>query len=62
MSSEKCLGRVQADLDTAYKWTQEWFQKLNIDKCLVMKYSLHINGKKLVKSDLIYPFYPLYHF
>jgi hypothetical protein len=59
MSSEKCLGKVQADFDNAYKWTQEWFQKLNIDKCLVMhyglsnnKYLLHINGKQLVKSDL----------
>ena len=59
MNSEECCGKIQADLDNAYEWTQEWLLKFNIDKCYVMhygfnnkKYPLYINGKQLVESDL----------
>jgi len=55
MSSEKCLVKVQTDFDNAYKWTQEWFQKLNIMH-YVMHYGLSnkkypFHEKQLVKSD-----------
>ena len=59
INSEECRGKIQADLDNAFKWTQEWLLKFNIDKCLVKhygfnnkKYLLYINGKQLVESDL----------
>jgi len=44
INSENCRGRIQDDLDNAYKWTQEWLLKFNIDKCLVMNYGF--NNKK----------------
>lgn len=51
--------KYNCDLDDAYKWTQKWLLKFNIDKCLVMhyglinkKYLLYINVKQLVESDL----------
>ncbi len=34
MNSEDFRGKIHADLDIAYKWTQEWLFKVNIDKCL----------------------------
>jgi ribonucleases P/MRP protein subunit RPP40 len=59
INSEECRGKVQADQDNAFKWTQKWLLKFNIDKCLAMhygfnnkKYPLYINGKQLVESDL----------
>jgi ribonuclease P/MRP protein subunit RPP40 len=59
INSEECRGKIQADLDNAFKWTQEWLLKFSIDKCLVMhygfnnkKYPLYINGRQLVESDL----------
>ncbi len=28
MSSEKCLGRINANFDNAYQWTQKWRLKI----------------------------------
>jgi hypothetical protein len=48
MNSEDFRGKIHAELDNAYKWTQEWLFKVNIDKCLVnyKKCPLYIDGTK----------------
>jgi hypothetical protein len=51
MSSEKCLVKVQTDFDNAYKWTQEWFQKLNIMHYGLSNKKYPFHEKQLVKSD-----------
>ena len=57
--SDDHIARVQNDLDNAYKWSQDWLLKFNVNKCVVMHYGhnntkcpLYINGKQLVESDM----------
>ena len=49
---------LQSDLDSAFKWTQEWLVKFNIEKCIVMHYGsnnekspLFINGQQLITTE-----------
>jgi hypothetical protein len=48
MNSEECRDKIKAELDDAYKWTQQWLLKFNLDKCLVMHYGF--NNKKMIEQ------------
>jgi hypothetical protein len=58
VDSAESVKRVQKDLDRAFKWTEDWLLKFNVNKCVVMHYGhnnknspFYIDGKQLVKSD-----------
>jgi hypothetical protein len=59
MVTDDCVQKLQHDLDNAFKWTQDWLLKFNIDKCVVMHYGhnnkkniLCIDGNALAESDM----------
>ena len=45
MVTEESALNLQRDLDVAFKWTQDWIIKFNINKCVVMNYG-HNNDKR----------------
>ena len=58
VDSAESIKRVQKDLDRAFKWTEDWLLKFNVNKCVVMHYGhnnkkspFYIVGKQLVESD-----------
>ena len=58
IDSVECVRSVQSDLDIAFKWSQDWLLKFNINKCAVMhygsnnkKYPLFIDGNQLIVSE-----------
>ncbi|XP_065642281.1 uncharacterized protein LOC136073916 [Hydra vulgaris] len=57
VKSDLCVKEIQSDLNKAFKWTQDWLLKFNINKCVVMHYGstnknypLFINGIQLHDS------------
>ena len=58
VKSDICVIEIQNDLDRAFKWTEDWLLRFNINKCVVMHYGssntkspLFINGVKLLESE-----------
>ena len=58
VNTDCCVNAIQEDLDIAFKWTQDWLLKFNINKCVVMHYGsnnekrpLYINGVQLIQSE-----------
>ena len=57
MVSVDCVQKIQNDLDRAFKWTQDWLLKFNVNKCIVMHYGsnnekgpIYIDGIQLTES------------
>jgi ribonuclease P/MRP protein subunit RPP40 len=55
--SDESTINLQVDLNSAFKWTQDWLVKFNIAKCMVMHYGsnnkkspLFINGQQLITT------------
>ena len=58
VNSDLHVGLIQNDLDRAFKWSEDWLLRFNINKCVVMHYGssntkrpLFINGIKLSESE-----------
>ena len=47
VKSDICVIEIQNDLDRAFKWTEDWLLRFNINKCVVMHY-----GSSNTKSPL----------